>query len=98
MPWTTAVPLAASSWKSVQERLLVKFRSVGERIENFMATWSNSRRLMLNELGMETDRKENIVGSLTNLGHEVDALVQRCSESGGLATTAFFLVSWSFSS
>lgn len=45
---------------------------------------------MLNGLGVETDRKADVVGSLTNLSHEVDALVQRCSRSGGLATAAFF--------
>ncbi|KAF8811108.1 hypothetical protein BYT27DRAFT_6455229 [Phlegmacium glaucopus] len=36
---------------------------------------------MLNELGMETDRKVNIVRSLKNLSHEADALVQRCVQS-----------------
>ena len=69
----------------------MKFRSVGERIESFMATWLNSQEqgIMLNDLDMETDRKANIVGSLTNLSHEADALVQRCSESGGLASVVF---------
>ena len=36
---------------------------------------------LLNALGMETDRKANIVRSLTNLSHEADALVQRCARS-----------------
>jgi len=43
MPWATVVSLAVSPWRSVQEKLLVKPRSVGERIKNFMATWLNSQ-------------------------------------------------------
>ena len=72
--------LAASLWRSVKERLLVKSRSAGERIENFMAYVAElpgTRKLMLNGLGMEIDRKADIAGvPLANLSHEVDALVR----------------------
>jgi len=50
-------------------KLLVKSRSVGERIEISWLRGQTSRikELMLNELDMGTNREVNIVGSLTNL-------------------------------
>jgi hypothetical protein len=72
--------LAASLWRrSVKERLLVKSRSAGERIEIFMATWLNSQ-----EQGTHTERtgygnrqKSRYCWGpwRTCLSHEVDALV-----------------------
>ena len=35
--------LAVSPWGSVARKLLVKSRSVGERVEIFMDTWLNSQ-------------------------------------------------------
>jgi hypothetical protein len=79
MPWTTVVFLAASLWRSVKERLLVKSRSAGERIENFMAYVAElpgNKELMLNGAGYGNRQKSRYCwGSLADLSHEVDALV-----------------------
>jgi len=43
VPWTTVVFLAASPRRGMKGRLLVKSRSVGGRIENFLTTWLSSQ-------------------------------------------------------
>ena len=85
--------LAVSPRGSVARKLLVKSRSVGERIEIFVVTWPNSQEqgLVLNELDTKTNRKADIVGSLTNLSTRRTLGTAMLRESGGLATAVFYI-------
>ena len=70
---------------------LVKSRSVGERIENFMVTWPNSQEqgTHAERADMETNRKADVVGSLTNVSTRWTLGTAMFRESGRLANAVF---------
>ena len=77
-------------------KLLVKSRSVGERIENFMVTWLNSQEqgTHAERTGYGDKQKSRYCQVPDELEHEADALVQRCSEKAEVWRLQLFYVSF----